>query len=402
MNPRWFSSSLVRKATSFKNHVARLFQAQRDLLSPVAAGALVENLGALERVLSSNDPAQIENKITGLEKAADKWLKPYPHAGWRENVEVFLVAIAVALGVRTFFLQPFKIPTGSMQPTLYGIVSENLKNHPGAVIPGGFRRIYEACILGISYPHLVAETEGSLRAVDPPQRVLPFVQKQRFWIDDQPHTLWFPPDQVERRAGLLEGQYFRAGEDIIKLKVQIGDHLFVDRVTYNFRHPRRGEIIVFETRGIPGLPTAELLARTMPLFQMPQDQFYIKRAVALGGDRVRIGNDRHLVINGERLDATTPHFENVYSFSGPPRESQYSGHVNEFVSMQNNGPPLAPLFRTETEEVQVPPGHFMVMGDNTMNSSDSRTWGDFPRENVFGKYFFVYWPITQRFGWSAR
>ena len=58
-----------------------------------------------------------------LEKAANKWLKPYPHAAWRENVEVLLVALAVAMGIRTFFLQPFKIPTGSMQPTLYGVTS---------------------------------------------------------------------------------------------------------------------------------------------------------------------------------------------------------------------------------------------------------------------------------------
>ncbi len=56
--------------------------------------------------------------MDGLEKAANKWLKPYPNATIRENVEVLLVALAVAMGIRTFFLQPFKIPTGSMQPTL--------------------------------------------------------------------------------------------------------------------------------------------------------------------------------------------------------------------------------------------------------------------------------------------
>ena len=58
-----------------------------------------------------------------LEFAANKWLKLYPNAMWRENVEVLLVAIAVAMAIRTFFLQPFKIPTGSMQPTLYGVTS---------------------------------------------------------------------------------------------------------------------------------------------------------------------------------------------------------------------------------------------------------------------------------------
>jgi signal peptidase I len=44
----------------------------------------------------------------------------------------------------------------------------------------------------------------------------------------------------------------------------------------------------------------------------------------------------------------------------------------------------------------------MVMGDNTCNSSDSRVWGSFPTGNVIGKYFFVYWPFTGRFGWGNR
>ena len=42
------------------------------------------------------------------------------------------------------------------------------------------------------------------------------------------------------------------------------------------------------------------------------------------------------------------------------------------------------------------------MGDNTMNSSDSRFWGDFPSDHVIGKSFFVYWPITSRFGWGNQ
>jgi signal peptidase I len=138
---------------------------------------------------------------------------------------------------------------------------------------------------------------------------------------------------------------------------------------------------VFETTGISALP---------------QDQFYIKRLVALGGERVQIGDDRHLVVNGERLDASTPHFENVYSFdpNQPARESQYSGHVKLAY--------LAPLFTDRAEGVSVSPDHFMVMGDNTLNSRDSRDWGDFPSKNVIGKSFFVYWPITDRFGWGHR
>ena len=125
-------------------------------------------------------------------------------------------------------------------------------------------------------------------------------------------------------------------------------------------------------------------------------------AVALGGDRVQLGDDRHLLINGQRLDAATPHFENVYSFQHdskghpkePARESHYSGHVND--------PRLAPYFFGKPDGVRVTPDHYMVMGDNTVNSLDSRTWGDFPSTNVIGKSFFVYWPITDRFGWGHR
>jgi signal peptidase I len=40
------------------------------------------------------------------------------------------------------------------------------------------------------------------------------------------------------------------------------------------------------------------------------------------------------------------------------------------------------------------------MGDNTMNSLDSRSWGAFPAVSVIGKSFFVYWPLTERFGWG--
>jgi len=135
--------------------------------------------------------------------------------------------------------------------------------------------------------------------------------------------------------------------------------------------------------------------------QMPQDQFYIKRMVVMPGDHVSIGDDRHLIINGRRLDAATPHFENVYGFDPktPPRESQFSGHVKGMVAQQFGlYPGLAPLFPDERTVFTNSPDSYMVMGDNTCNSSDSRTWGPFPAKNVIGKSFFVYWPITGRFG----
>ena len=383
---QWLFSKRVREATAMRHHVEKLLNHQRDILSPQAIEGIRAAISGLKlAVCEGAGKEAVEKQMGHLETAANKWLKPYPHSAWRENIDVLLVALAVAMGIRTFFLQPFKIPTGSMQPTLFGVTSENLLRDSHYVVPTGWARVRE-WFEGVSYVHVVADSDGDLEAVEPPVRFLIFNIKQTLVVGGHPYTIWFPPDYgappggtLEARAELSRGQTFHKGDDIVKLRVSAGDHLFVDRVTYNFRPPKRGEIIVFETRGIDALP---------------QDQFYIKRMVAMGGERVQIGNDRHLIINGRRLDASTPHFEKVYSFNPNelPRESHYSGHVNN--------PYLAPVFQGKPEGVVIPKDHYMVMGDNTMNSLDSRAWGDFPAGNVIGKSFFVYWPITDRFGWG--
>jgi signal peptidase I len=252
----------------------------------------------------------------------------------------------------------------------------------------------------VGYTHEVAKADGQLQPVeDVPQKLLLFNLKQKFYVGSEPYTVWFPPDNLLRRAGLVErsgqvtSKVFKKGDSIIKMKSYSGDHLFVDRLTYNFRRPKRGEIIVFETKDIQGMDISQ------------QGQFYIKRLIALGDEKVRIGDDQHIYINGKRLDSSTPHFENVYGFppSQPPMESHYSGHLNGRALGMG-----AQYFRDENKEFTVPSNHYMVMGDNTLNSSDSRYWGPFPRENVIGRSFMVYWPFgaqddrKSRFGWGTK
>ncbi len=408
MLAQWSFSKTVRRAAALRRNVRRLLREQRDILPTQAAQSLETALQSMEKVLETKtDKAVVEKEMAALEKTANQSLKAYPHAAWRENVEVLLVALAVALGIRTFLLQPFKIPTGSMQPTLFGVTSQRLPSDFQK--PTGWTRIRE-WFAGVSYVRVVAESDGVLEAVEPPWGLPIFKLWQKIVFGGKTYTIWFPPDYgaapfgtLEFRAGLRPGQSFGKGQDIVHLKLQSGDHLFVDRVSYNFRPPRRGEIIVFETKGIP----EDLRER----YGIPGDQFYIKRLVGFGGETLTLRQDHvvtgvpvlgtvpvgHLVVNGKELSAATPHFQKLYSFGGAPesrrdlpyQENQYFGHA----LLQNLAPGL---------EFQVEPNRFFVMGDNTMDSLDSRYWCDFPESYAVGKPLFVYWPITKRFGTGYR
>jgi signal peptidase I len=405
---QWFLSKTVRQATAMRKHVLKIVNHQRDILSPQAMEAVQAAMGNCQKVVAEGaDKAALEKQMENLEKAANKWLKPYPNAAWRENVEVLLVALTVAMGIRTFFLQPFKIPTGSMQPTLFGVTSSNLINDASVKIPTGLTRVRQ-WFEGVSYIHKVAADDGLLDRVERPFRILIFNIWQTFAVGGKPYVIWFPPDYgsetLESRAGLQLGQQFHKGEDIVRLRVNAGDHLFVDRLTYNFRRPKRGEITVFETKGIP--------EENRQRFGIPGDQFYIKRLVGLSGETLSLKQEYEVsniprnfgtvpvgqvAVNGQPLPASYPHFEGLYSFYGASRGSKaleyklnhYYGHALIGV--------LAP-----GQEYHIGQDDFFVMGDNTMNSLDSRYWGGFPKSAVIGKSFFVYWPITERFGWGNR
>ncbi len=387
MSFRWWFSRAVRQAKDLCNRVEKLLNAQRDILAPQAVAAVQSSIQELRAAAASADHRTVEDRTASLETVANKWLKPYPNAGIRENVDVVLVALVIALGIRTFFLQPMAIPTGSMQPTLYGITQTDLKNVPNAAIPSVPARVLHALARGIWYYQVIAEEDGVFRGFEAPQTVLPLVKKQRLIVGNRPYTLWFPPDDLPGRSGLREGQKFQKGEPILNLRVVSGDRLFVDRFTYNFRRPHRGEIVIFASRGLP---------------RLTPDTHYIKRLIAFGGEKVRFLNTRHVAINGTELDASTPRFENLYSFSGPPRENHYSGHVNSFVAQQAGRPINAELFPNEDAVYVVPPDEYFVCGDNTMNSYDSRYWGAVPQDRVVGKFAFVFWPISSRFGWAVR
>ncbi len=399
---RWFVSSKYRQGFAARKQHALLLAARRDAMPPEGVAAMLAALAELDGALADGHSGRILIKVEELQFAAAQWLPPYPRHIWRGTVEIIVVALVLALGIRTFFVQPFKIPTGSMQPTLYGVNYLNLLNQKELTVPTGWSRAL-AWIQGVAYVRVVAQASGAVDRVGPVRRILSLNIKQSFWLGGVEHEVWFPPDLGDAQQGIapliwhpgrLVRTTYRKGEEVINFRRRSGDYLLADRLTYNFRRPARGEIIVFKTSGISD--------EAREHFNITPDEFYIKRLVGLPGERIQIGDDRHLIVNGNRLDATTPHFRMVYGYDpGPdPLFQPYLGHLNGSVARKYHlNPGFAPLFPDAQTTYTNPPDSCLVMGDNTVDSLDSRYWGAFSEDAVLGKCWFVFWPVTARFGW---
>lgn len=182
-------------------------------------------------------------KMLRLEPKKWAWLK------WKEWGEPFVVAIVLALIIRTYLIGPYKIPTGSMETTL-----------------------------------------------------------------------------------------------------MIGDRIFVDKITYRFREPKRGEVIVFK-------------------YPIDRKKDFVKRLIAFGGEEVEI-RDGSVYVNGEKLSDEV--FASKYYYN---RSDWDYGRENQ-------------IFR-------VPQDTFFVLGDNSGHSSDSRNWGFVPKKDLIGRTVVVWWPINR-------
>ena len=123
---------------------------------------------------------------------------------------------------------------------------------------------------------------------------------------------------------------------------QSNDRLFVNKFIYDFSVPNRGDIVVFESPHEDG-------------------KDYVKRCIGLPGETVQLKRGK-VFINDKELVLVGVDIQRDFDFYGP---------------------------------VQIPEGHYFVLGDNRSMSQDSRYWGFVEQDNVIGKALFTFWPFPR-------
>jgi len=359
-----FTPRYVKHSKLLLRHGEKYLRYKDDLLSTSTREELTAALQNLREALRKRNHARIKSGAEALDEKLHELAPVTWESHWRENCEVILVAIVVAIGIRSYFLQPFKIPTGSMQPTLNGIIGHATT----AAAPNLLRQIGEFIVLGRNYINVVSREDDEVVQVEQ-RKFLFFFTFSRLTCEHQQFLVYVPPETLGHDFNVFPGRSCRRGEVIARGYVDTGDQVFVDKISYNFVKPHRGDVFVFRTNHILGI-------REDPETGAP---FYIKRLAGLPGDTLQI-RPPFLYIAGKVAEGFG--FKRVME-----AKSSYRGYA------------LGGNYLAEPNRTFLVPEHgYFAMGDNSYNSYDSRYWGPVPEDNLVGRGLFVYWPFNRHWG----
>jgi len=362
----------IKEGKALLSAAQKLYHYRKDLLSEAKRAEFYKAIQELKSALRGADKVRSLAAMKLVEDLAGGLVAIKSHSAWREHCEVLLVAIVLAAGVRAYFVQPFKIPTGSMQPTLHGIVARHLSEpFPNPVV-----RFLEFLIFGRNYIDLRSKVDDKVVGLSE-KTYLNFFTFTEVRCERETYQVFAPMTQLMQDFGIVPGRLYRAGEIMARGAIESGDQVFVDKLSYHFAPPSWGDVFVFKTIGI------RKIQMTLP--PGVDSQHYIKRLAGMPGQTLRI-DPPILYVNG--TPPTLLVFQRVMSM-----QNGYRGYSNTMA----NGIPFQYLGSPNSEFV-VPRGTYFALGDNSYNSSDSRNWGPVPAQNVVGRAVMVYWPISKRWG----
>ncbi|MDQ5979743.1 MAG: signal peptidase [Verrucomicrobiota bacterium] len=428
-------SKLRRSAAQWLEMAQRIHDFRKDLLTAEQGGALLAAMAEVKALVKQKaGVASLKPAIERLEgsmRACGGRL--YPTTSLAENVEFFLVAAIVILGLRAYFVQPFKIPTNSMWPSYYGMTSEVFT--PGEE-PGVLGKAARLVGLGAINYTLKAPAEGEVLVpvfrsgmpayTERPGRSLfifpTLMREYTVMVGGQLVKLTVPADWARsefgyddvlektlfsgRKNGLMQaaqsangsnqlessmmeitsggrridarvywvptGRKVGRGDEILSFDILTGDLLFVDRMSYNFVRPVVGSGFVFKTDNINHESMKDAAGRQI-------SQYYVKRLVGIPGDQLEI-REPVLYRNGRPIEGSDAFKHNA------ERDGLYRGYFNGSSHLRVG------------EVLDVSKGSYFAMGDNSSNSADSRVWGFVPEMDVVGRPLFIYYPLTKRWG----
>jgi signal peptidase I len=232
---------------------------------------------------------------------------------------------------------------------------------------------------GVDHPPETSDDEAT--RVLPPKKAR---KEKRGWthqLAELPILIFFAFVIAVLIKTFIAQAFFIPSESMLPT-LRIGDRVLVEKLGYRLGDPERGHIIVFakevlgELPDVPWYDDARNFMRELLGLPTGQEEDYIKRIVAVGGDTIRYGGTpRRLEINGEVE-------EEPYIRGGRDRGSQAfnAADCKRFdMQVQDGG-------------CVVPEGMVFVMGDNRSNSSDSRSFGPIREDDIIGRAFVVIWP----------
>lgn len=410
----------------------RIFRYRRDVLADQELDQLLQTRTRLKVIINEKKRSTLTPEIQSELEQIDQFLlkiggKIYPKTFWIDNVEVGLVALIIVIGIRSFFFQPFIIPTNSMYPTYSGMNAEvydlkepelNLKKKVFNSLLLGSRNYFKTSAYAgrVSIP-LFSQAQYSKDARLRSQGFVSFdyvkgkkwfgmvptmLREYTIYVGNNPVKIQVPADfsldQVlietyfknyksfrdlladyhsnnridvfkDTRHRIKSTSVLNKGDAVISFDITSGDALFVDRFSYHFMKPKIGDPFVFKTG------TIEVDAN---LQQSLGDKYYIKRLAGKGAESLSIREGQLFV--GERLRDEVAAFVDNSEKNGAYNGYQAIGYLEEGT------------------RAQIPERHYFALGDNSYNSFDSRHWGYVPEDSLVGKALFIYYPFTQRWG----
>jgi signal peptidase I len=411
--------------------------------------ALNEQLELADKVrLAARDRSREITEVEALVNRLHEVLirnggKIYPLTSATDYTEMVVMAAIVAGTIRSFFLQPFKIPTNSMWPTYNGMTAE--VRAPDAPAPDLVVRALEKLQWTWSYlipaeatgevaiPLVVQRGEGgrleyglrsrqrivdtgifgtgiwkgpadqhdvlvgsTLQAIVMPadfsfETVLLrtyFPAEAKLNLPRQDQDRWRQVFLNAQRDGrikldgphgpmLLTGKTATAGQPMLNFDILTGDMLFVDRMSYHFVEPSRGDTFVFRTNTIPGLNDQ---------YGQPSQNYYVKRLAGTPGQKLRVGAAGELFVDDKVVTSPEPMALNS-------RRAMAQGYYG-YLPDAGGDRYAIPLDQEHTVSAK----HYFALGDNSANSFDSRGWGEVPADAVVGKPLFILHPFTSHWG----